>query len=66
MRDVKRAGFLLSGAVLAVYLGIVVLMAFHPHLLAGTRGLAATLAFILLALAAMAGYSSWRIRRLDE
>jgi uncharacterized membrane protein (DUF485 family) len=66
MRDVKRAGFLLSGAVLAVYLGIVVVMAFRPHLLTGARGMAATLGFIFLSLAAMGGYSFWRIRRLHD
>ena len=62
----RRVGFLLSAGITAIYFALVLVMAFEPGLLAGFRGMAYSLVFILLTLVAMGGYSWWRISQLDE
>jgi len=62
----RRAGFLLSAGITAIYFALVLVMAFQPRLLVGFRGLTCSLVFILLTLLAMGGYSWWRISQLDE
>jgi hypothetical protein len=62
----KRVSFALSAAVTGVFFGLVLVMAFRPHLLTGFRGLTLSFWFIVFTLVAMAGYSWWRIARLDK
>lgn len=64
--NATRLGFLLSGAVTLLFFTMVLVMAFRPNALVGQRGLVLSLAFILLTLVVMGGYSFWRIAKLDE
>jgi hypothetical protein len=60
---VRRVSFALSAAITAIFFAFVLVMAFRPSLVSGFRGLTYSLAFILLTLVAMGGYSWWRIAR---
>lgn len=61
MKRATRVGFALSAAVTLVFFAMVLVMAFRPRLLTGSRGLTYSLGFILLTLLVMGGYSVWRM-----
>jgi uncharacterized membrane protein YhdT len=65
MKPATRVGFALSAAVTLVFFAMVLVMAFRPQLLTGFRGLWYSLAFILLTLVVMGGYSFWRLAEID-
>jgi hypothetical protein len=65
MSQAGRVGLLLSAIVTLVFFAMVLAMAFWPEAMAGSRGLIASLAFIVLCLLAMGGYSWWRLARLE-
>jgi len=65
MKHGRRVGFALSAAVTGIFFTMVLVMAFRPHVVTGSRGLFSSLGFILLTLAVMAGYSWWRISHID-
>jgi hypothetical protein len=65
MNPAGRAGLVLSTILTLLYFAMVLAMAFWPSVLSGARGLIASLGFILLCLAAMGGYSWWRLARLE-
>jgi hypothetical protein len=65
MSRAGRVGLLLSALVTLVFFTMVLAMAFWPALMAGARGLIASLGFILLCLLAMGGFSWWRLARLE-
>ncbi len=64
--NARRVGFLLSATVTLLFFALVLVMAFRPNAVFGSRGLIYSLAFILLTLVVMGGYSFWRIAKLDE
>jgi len=66
MKKSVRVSFTLSAGVTALFFGMVLVMAFRPHFLTGSRGLIYSVAFSLLTLVAMGGYAFWRIAGLDE
>ena len=66
MKDATRVGFVLSAGVVLIFFALVLVMAFRPNAVAGSRGLTFSLLFILLTLVVMGGYSFWRIAKLDE
>jgi hypothetical protein len=65
MSQAGRVGLLLSAIVTLVFFVMVLAMAFSPAMMAGARGLVASLGFIVLCLVAMGGYSWWRLARLE-
>lgn len=66
MKHRKRLGFALSAAITGIFFTFVLVMAFRPLVVTGSRGLLSSLGFILLTLAVMGVYSWWRITHIDE
>jgi uncharacterized membrane protein (DUF485 family) len=62
----RRVSFALSAGVTAIFFIMVLVMAFRPQILTGTRGLVSSLGFILLTLVVMGGYSWWKVGKLDD
>ncbi len=65
MSNPRRVSFTLSASVTAIFFTLVLIMAFQPQLLTGSRGLIFSLGFILLTLVVMGGYAWWRIAHID-
>jgi hypothetical protein len=62
----RRVSFALSAGVTGIFFVLVLAMAFRPGWVSGSIGMGSSLAFILLTLLVMGGYSFWRIAKLDE
>jgi len=66
MGNPRRVSFTLFAAVTGIFFTFVLVMAFRPHVVTGSRGLIFSLGFIVLTLVVMGGYAWWRIAHIDE